>query len=39
MICIVPRARDVAEGRQLKYVLEIKSKTKGRRRVNTFVES
>jgi hypothetical protein len=36
---MVPRARSVTEGRQLKYVLGIKTKTKGRRRVNTFVES
>ena len=36
--CMVPRARLVTEGRQLKYVLGIKTKTKGRRRVNTFVE-
>lgn len=36
---MVPRARLVTEGRQLKYVLGIKTKTKGRRRVNTFVES
>jgi hypothetical protein len=35
----VPRARSVTEGRQLKYVLRIKTKTKGRRRVSTFIES
>jgi hypothetical protein len=36
---MVPRARLVIEGRQLKYVLGIKTKTKGRRRVNIFIES
>lgn len=36
---MVPRARLVTEGRQLKYVLRIKTKTKGRRKVNEFVES
>ena len=38
-LLMVPRARLVIEGRHLKYVLGIKTKTKGRRRVNTFVES
>ena len=34
------RARRIVEGNfPLKYVLGIKTKTKGRKRVNTFVES
>ena len=36
---MVPRARRVTEDRQLKYVLRIKTKTKGRKRVNTFIGS
>jgi hypothetical protein len=39
MVWMVPRARLVIEGRQLKYTLRIKTKTKGRMRANTFVES
>jgi len=36
---MVPRARRVIEGNQLKYVLKIKEKTRERRKVNIFIKS
>lgn len=36
---VVPRARNVIEGNQLKYVLGIKEKSKGRRGADVFIKS